>query len=72
VVTRTELDAVNDQIWMVEQLTEDVLRAGPDELDDVEHRVVLTAYLGAIQALLADRSSTSANAGNPRSVKFDP
>jgi hypothetical protein len=71
VVTRAELDALTDQIWLLGQLTDDILRAAPGQLDDREHRELLEGYLVSIRALLAQDGDASQNAGNPRSVKLD-
>ena len=70
VVTRVELDRLTDQIWMIDQLTDDIVRAEPDELDDREHRALLSDYLSSIRALLAVQEDSGQNAGNPRSVKL--
>ena len=52
VVTRAELDVLTDQIWLLGQLTDDIVRAQPGELDDREHRELLGGYFDAIRALL--------------------
>jgi len=69
VVTRAELDVLTDQIWLLGQLTDDIVRAQPSELDDREHRALLSDYLASIQALLGQEQDSRQNAGNPRSVK---
>ncbi len=56
VVTRAELDALTDQIWLLGQLTDDIVRAQPGELEDREHRELLGDYLASVQALLAHQS----------------